>query len=39
VFFAIPLATLVKASLSAWPRASERIHHEEELREQQAQES
>jgi len=25
VFFAIPLATLVKASLSAWPRVSERI--------------
>lgn len=34
VFFAIPLATLVKASLSAWPRASERIHQKEE---QQAQ--
>lgn len=39
VFFAIPLATLVKASLSAWPRASERIHQEEEQREQQAQQT
>ncbi len=38
VFFAIPLATLVKASLSAWPRASERIQ-EDVMREQQAQQS
>lgn len=38
VFFAIPLATLVKASLSAWPRASERIQGDV-VREQQAQQS
>ncbi len=38
VFFAIPLATLVKASLSAWPRASVRLQ-EDAQREQQAQQS
>lgn len=38
VFFAIPLATLVKASLSAWPRASERMQ-EDAQREQQVQQS
>jgi len=27
VFFAIPLATLVKAVLSAWPRLDDKMHH------------